>query len=345
MTLIDIFTNKIEEIFSNEDLPEKIAVAVSGGADSLSLAMLLQQFCFQKKIEIFAVTIDHKMRSESSQEAEDLARIMQKQQINHQILSINSTNIPQSNIEAKLRESRYEILYDYCLKNKIKYLFLGHQLDDVAENFLIRLFRGSGLDGLSTMAEFSNFKKIKLVRPLLNIEKGSLKNFLQNENIEWFEDKTNEDEKFLRNKIRNFLTSFDDKSLIQNRIKHATDEISNMRDMFDDLMLDEAKKILEIRRGRGKFYFSINRDALLKCDKKFALKILALAAMEVSGKAYKPRLKDLKNFYLYIIVNSPIKRRDFYGCFIEQGDKQYISLKSQKEQSVLELRTALKKIL
>ncbi len=339
--MINIFTNKIEKLFLGTKLPKKIAIAVSGGADSLALTLLLKEFCVEKKIKLFAITIDHKMRKSSSSEALKLGKILQKEQISHSIISIDAKKIPEKNIEAKLRELRFEELYDFCQKEKIKYLFLGHHLGDVAENFLIRLFRGSGLDGLSTISEISDFKKIKLVRPLLDLEKEDLKNFLRSKKIKWFEDGSNLDEKFLRNKIRNFFETFPEKSLIQSRIKNASDEISRTRDFFDKILLKQAKKILKFNQQN---FCLIDLKKFQKTDEKIALKILALLAMEVSQQNYKPRLKDLKIFYDYLIKNSQIKPRNFYGCTFEQINEKTILAKPQKKLDEFCFRTILTQI-
>lgn len=326
-SLINIFSVKIEEVFSKKKLPKKIAVAVSGGADSLALTLLLHEFCKSKKIKLFAVTIDHKIRKNSAKEAQELGKILAKKKISHKTLQVDHKKIPQKNIEAKLREARYELLHDFCAKNKIEFLFLGHHLGDVAENFLIRLFRGSGLDGLSTMKEISDYKKIKLVRPLLDFEKDDLKKFLVSKKIKWFEDETNDDEKFLRNKIRKFFESFAEKNLIQKRIKNATDEIARMRDLFDDMMLAQAKEMLEFNKMG---YFLIDLKKFQKIEEKIALKILALVLMEVSGEIYKPRLEKLKNFYEHLVKNSEIKPRNFYGCMAKKFDAKRVVIFREK---------------
>jgi tRNA(Ile)-lysidine synthase len=345
MSLISSFLAKIEEIFLNKTLPKTIAVALSGGADSLALTLLLQEFCQrekrEEKIELVAITIDHKMRQGSLDEARQLGELLAKQKISHHILEIPAEKIPQKNIEAKLREVRYELLHGFCSENKIEFLFLGHQLDDVAENFLIRLFRGSGLDGLSPIAEISEFRQIKLVRPLLTFEKDDLKEFLQSRKIVWFEDESNQDERFLRNKIRNFFNSFPEKNLIQKRIKKSADEIAKMRDLFDWKMLSEAAQILEFRANE---FFLIDQKKLCESDENIALKILALVAMEVSGKSYKPRLSDLKKFYQYLLTNSKIKPRGFYGCEVEQYDVARLIVRPREAKGKFELRTVLKSL-
>jgi len=324
--LFNEFSNRVREIFLQKKLPKKIAVAVSGGCDSMALFFMLKEFCEQKNIPLFALTVDHKMRKNSSQEAKNLAKVFKQEKISHQILTIDLHSLPQSNIEAKLREMRYELMYDFCLKNKISYLFLGHQLDDVAENFLIRLFRGSGLDGLSAISQISQYKNLNLVRPLLEFEKDELQEFLKAKKIKWFEDETNSDEKFLRNKIRKFLNNFEEKTVIQKRIKNAADEISMMRDIINENLIKEASKILRFEDS-GAFIIDVKR--FKKLPSKLGLKILAFVLMEVGGKVYKPRLNQLEDFYQHLLLQQ-IKPRNFYGCIARQKAENMIIIEREK---------------
>ena len=345
MTDYSILFFRIKEVFQREiiahNVPKKIAVAVSGGSDSLALTFLLHEFCTANKIKLYAVTVDHKMRANSSAEAKKLAEILAAKKISHQILSIKKSQVPQKNIEANLRELRYKLLEEFCLKNDIKFLFLGHIQGDVAENFIIRLFRGSGLDGLSSIAEISDYKNIKLVRPLLDFSKDDLQEFLRAKKVKWFEDETNEDEKFLRNKIRKFFNSFEEKNLIQGRIKNAANEISKMRDFLDIILLKEAKKILQLQPNGS---FLINHKKFQKIDEKIALKILALVLIEVGGKTYKPRLEKLKNFYQYLQQEN-IKPRNFYNCMVKKFDEKNIIIFAEKFlEQPKSLKTILKRI-
>jgi tRNA(Ile)-lysidine synthase len=339
--VINIFLDRLEKLFSQKDLPKKLAVAVSGGADSLALTLLLNEFCQLKKIELVALTIDHKMRDDSLDEALELGKILKQKAISHKILEINFGEVPQKNIEAALRELRYNMLYEFCLNNEIKFLFLGHHIGDVAENFLIRLFRGSGLDGLSTIAEISDFKKIKLVRPLLEFEKDQLKEFLISQKTHWFEDVSNKNEKFLRNKIRNFFESLPEKNLIQKRIKNASDEISKMRDFFDSLVITKAREILKFS---DEGFCFLNLKKFQETDDKIALKILALISMEISQQNYKPRLKDLKLFYKFLLEGASIKPRNFYGCSVKARDDDWIVFEPQKKCEGFYFRTIFKNL-
>ncbi len=332
--MIDIF-------FKNNFIatPKTIAVAVSGGVDSMALLFLLNEFCQRNKIKLHAITVDHKIRQASTAEAAQLAKILAKHKINHQILTINAAKIPQKNIEMNLREARYELLCSYCTENKIEHLFLGHHAQDIAENFLIRLFRGSQIDGLAAMSEISQRANIKLCRPLLAAQKDELKKFLQSKKIKWFEDETNSDEKFLRNKIRNFLESFSDKNLICERIGKAAQILSETRNQLDEILLEKAKKCLKFielqninsidsgakanaknnaskgfKANINEFAFILNLAEYKKIPPNIAQKILSLVLVEISGDIYKPRLEGLKNFEKNIFALQKTQKKNFYGC-------------------------------
>ncbi len=313
-------TNNIEEVFKNFFIKKQIAVAISGGCDSMALTLALNDFCKENKIKIYALTIDHGLRKNSKNEAKKVGELLKKFDISHKILAIPQKQIPHKNIEANLREIRYEILTNFCKKNHLEFLFVGHHIGDIAENFLIRLFRGSGLDGLSPIQKISEINGVKIIRPFLEISKDELKNYLIAKNIEWFEDETNDDEKFLRNKIRKFLASFDDKNLLEKRIYNASLEISKTRDFFDEIMDGYELEIIEQNADN---LIIINRHKLAGINPAIALKILAKILMKIGEKKYKPRKEKLIRFYEYLIAEGVIKKREFYGCVCEKyGDER-----------------------
>lgn len=305
--------NKLKTFFKNNFTtnPKTIAVAVSGGIDSLALTFLLNEFCVLQKIKLYAITVDHKMRKTSSNEALQLNKLLTKNKISHKILTINSKKIPQKNIEANLREVRYNLLYEYCTSQKIEHLFLAHHQNDAAENFLIRLFRGSQLDGLSKMQEVAEFKNIKLCRPLLTSQKIELEKYLKLHKIKHFEDESNEDEKFLRNKIRKFLASLEESELVQERIVKLSEILDENRQFIDEILLQKAREILFFQEEGA---FLLNLEKYSQTSPKIALKILSLALTEIGGNIYKPRLEGLKNFENEILNLQKGKKKNFYGC-------------------------------
>ena len=279
---------------------QNIAVAVSGGSDSMSLAILLFDFCQQHFINLVAVVVNHNYREISNQEAQKVIQKLQQLNIKNALLHINPSLVPTSNIEQQLRQHRYDLLLDYCNQHNINFLATGHQLDDVAENFLIRLFRGSGLDGLSAMQNIANYQNLILLRPLLDFTKQQLIDFLQEKNIEWFEDETNLDMKFLRNKIRSFLHSFTDYTPIILRINKTSQEINLINQKFNCELLQYSQKILFWQED----YCLLKKSSFTDEKKEILLKILALMLMEIGNKNYKPRKEKLQNYYEYLTKNS-----------------------------------------
>ena len=169
------FYTKFKSIVFKAIKRENFALAVSGGADSLCLAYFAQLYSFEFNSKAHVLIVDHKLRKESSQEALKVKKILLKKKIYCKILKWKG-KIPKSNIQKNARDMRYTLLSNYCMKNKVKYLITAHHGDDQIENFFIRLLRGSGLSGLSSMPEKIKYNKnLKILRPFLKFEKRDLK--------------------------------------------------------------------------------------------------------------------------------------------------------------------------
>ena len=184
-------------------LGKKIAVAVSGGPDSLALTILLQKFSLENSIALKAISIDHGLRKSSKDELQWLASEFKKRKIKHKIIKWKNIK-PNSNILSNARDKRYELLIKECERINIRYLFTGHHLDDQVENVLLRIIRGSGIKGLGSLQEKFNFKKSKvnILRPLLKYPKKSLISYLANEKQKYILDPTNTDNNFDRSRVR-----------------------------------------------------------------------------------------------------------------------------------------------
>ena len=127
---------------------------------------------FNNKIHVLIV--DHKLRKNLLKEALKV-KIYLKKGNKSKILNWKG-KIPKSNIQKNARNIRYSLISNYCLKKNIKYLITAHHGDDQIENFFIRLLRGSGLTGLSSMSinvKYNN--NLKIIRPFLNFKKNDLK--------------------------------------------------------------------------------------------------------------------------------------------------------------------------
>ena len=124
------------------------SVAVSGGSDSLALTYLSKCYSILNNVKVNFYHVDHKLRKESSDEAKKLNFLLKKFDINCKVLKWVGKK-PKSNIQAIARKKRYSLIYKECTKDKVNFIFIAHHLDDLYENFIIRLLRGSGLKGLT----------------------------------------------------------------------------------------------------------------------------------------------------------------------------------------------------
>lgn len=195
----------MEELFAKYQIKDKvIAVGVSGGADSLALVLQAAEELAVFGRKVVALTVDHGLRPTSRMEAEYVAGLMQKHGIEHHILTWTGEK-PATGIEEAARQARYALIAEWCNQNEVNVLLTAHHAKDQAETFLMRLQRGSGLEGLCGIREYSVRDGLVILRPLLGVNPESLRNYLRQRNVVWVEDESNSDTAFLRGKIRRYL--------------------------------------------------------------------------------------------------------------------------------------------
>ena len=182
-------------------MPPRLAVATSGGADSLALCLLAAQWVSSRSGSLTALTVDHGLRPEAMVEARKIGLWLRERRINHRILTWSGSK-PTTGIQQAARQARYQLLSDWCRKNLVLHLLLGHQCDDQAETLLLRLSRGSGFDGLAAMPAIVERDGIRNLRPLLGAPHEALTATLKRFRQPWFEDPSNEDHRFARVRMR-----------------------------------------------------------------------------------------------------------------------------------------------
>ena len=205
------FIKNIEKKYTFEKKPS-VAVAVSGGPDSMSLLFLVNAFIKYKKGKLMALIVDHRIRKNSKEEAKFISTYLDKNNINSQILTANKDKVSKKSMN-EARNNRYNLLTDFCIKNNILHLFIAHHKDDNLETFLNRKIAGSDFYGLKSMSEFSLYNKVCIIRPLLNFSKDALLNYNKKNKIEYINDPSNFNLDYTRPTIRNFLKKSDQKTI------------------------------------------------------------------------------------------------------------------------------------
>ena len=197
------FIKIIEKKYTFEKNP-LVAVAVSGGPDSMSLLFLLHAFVKHKKGNIIALIVNHRIRNNSKEEAKNISNYLNKHNINTQILSADKNKVKKKSMN-EARKNRYNLLTNFCIQNNILHLFIAHHKEDNLETFLNRKIAGSDFYGLKSMSEFSNYNKICIFRPLLNFSKETLLDYNKKNNIKYISDPSNINLDFTRPVIRKFI--------------------------------------------------------------------------------------------------------------------------------------------
>ena len=308
--------SKIFKEFSNSlTSREDLAVAVSGGPDSLALAYLAKCYSIKNKIKIKYFIVDHKLRKESSQEAKKVKNILKKIDVNCEILKWNGKK-PSKNIQAKARDKRYFLLFNECKKNNIKYLLLGHHINDLFENFFIRLVRGSGLKGLVSLSKNTKYKNkdLNILRPLLGIEKNDLLN-ISNKVFNFFvKDPSNINKDYKRTRIRNLLKSLAKEGLDEKKLKLT---INNLKDS-DQSIKFYVNKNLE----NNLFFFKKNNIYILNYNffdqsHEIIFRSLTIIIQKLSKDYYPVRGKSI-NELIKEIDKKSFSKVTLGGCFIER---------------------------
>ena len=304
----------------NQAIPDlersKLIVATSGGSDSLALCFLLKEMISQVNFSFLSIIVDHKLRIESSKEAQEVSKLLNDKGIASKIIEWEGEK-PKSNIQEEARLARYEILTNYCKANNFNYLLTAHQKNDQAENFIIRLEHGSGLYGLSGIQQKTKINQVKVIRPLLNLDKNQLKDFLNSKNIEWVEDPSNENEKYARVKARNFLKS--SPHLIKKLI-NASNNLNNAREAIEFYVDKFFKENVTINDQNAVFDFDIFNQQ----PQEIRFRVLDLILHRVIGIEQKIRGERINNLLHKIILGKDFTASTLGKCLIKRKKNQII---------------------
>ncbi len=291
-----------------------VAVAVSGGGDSIALMRLLADHAKARKLPAPAVlTVDHGLRKDSARDARQVAAWAKQVGLKAHILRWRGAKV-KSGIEAAAREARYRLMGAWLVKHKIATLFVGHTQDDQAETFLLRLARGSGLDGLAAMRAVApwpigGFESLRVHRPLLSLRRDDLRAWLTSLGQDWLDDPMNDDAAFDRVKIRKAQAALAEAGLTPARIAAAAAHLARARaalEVMTGAVLARAAR--PVKEG-----VLLDVRALAAAPREVGLRALAAVLMGVSGRGYRPRFEALERLFDGLATGRPAM---LHGCHI-----------------------------
>jgi tRNA(Ile)-lysidine synthase len=181
-----------------------LAVAVSGGADSMALALLTHAWARARGGYITALHVDHALRPESADEARLTGGRLAALDIPCVVLTWEHETVT-GNVQEEARHARYRLVRAWCRDNAVLHLLTAHHAGDQAETVAMRALRGAGIEGLSAMPLVKFFPECRHIRPLLGATHAELVAVLREKNVAWIEDPSNQNTDFDRIKIRRIL--------------------------------------------------------------------------------------------------------------------------------------------
>jgi tRNA(Ile)-lysidine synthase len=180
---------------------DAIVVGVSGGPDSMALLYVLNELRASLGLKLFVAHLNHGLRRQATREqcyVKETAKELRLPFFTKKI-HIKKTK---GSLEEIAREARLKFLYHIARQTKSCTIALGHHQDDLAETILMRLLRGTGLDGIRSILPARTLQGFKVIRPLLVTNRDDIIKFLNSKKIKSFQDISNRNKKFMRNKIR-----------------------------------------------------------------------------------------------------------------------------------------------
>lgn len=272
-----------------------IAVAVSGGPDSMALIDMLSRWAAQHKpqLTIHALTVDHGLRAESKTEAASITQWLSVYpNVKHIILDWHGEK-PTAAIQENARQARYDLMAQYCADHAIKALMTAHHQDDQAETVLFRLAKGSGLTGLCGMQEaFLYNDNLSILRPLLAIAKQDLIAHCAAHDVPFVHDPSNTNDAFARVRLR------------QSAAILAEEGLSNKRLATTAMRLRRAENALQ-EMTEALWHKSANEDtacivldaqALKSAPDEIALRLIIKSFHKLRpAQTYLPRMEKIEN--------------------------------------------------
>lgn len=268
----------------------RVAAAVSGGADSLALAVLLHDWARARGGAVVALIVDHGLRAGSAAEARRVAAQLAALGLERHVLRWRGPK-PEAGLQAAARAGRYRLLTAWCARHSVLHLALGHHLDDQAETLLLRLGRGSGLDGLAGMAPVVELPALRLLRPLLSVPRTRLEATLRARRLAWIEDPSNRDPVHARVRMRRLAPDLAREGLSAPRLAATAAYLARARTALEEAVSDLlARAATPDPAG----FLWLDPEPFGHAPREVRLRALARALMAVGGAEYAPRLVSLE---------------------------------------------------
>ncbi|MCC7253216.1 tRNA lysidine(34) synthetase TilS [Hyphomicrobium sp.] len=302
--------------------PFKHAVlAVSGGSDSMALMVLAARWVASGQapagLTIEVATVDHGLRASSAREAEWVAERAKALGFKHTTL-VWGGNKPGSALQARAREARYALLVAHARVARPSAVVTAHTADDQAETLIMRLGRGSGLDGLAGMAPSRPLLpdgSVQLVRPLLGLSKAVLVATLKETGGTWLDDPSNERLDFERVRLRAAHDHLSALGLSNDKLALSAARLTRARDALERLTQARLAALVD---DHGGAFASLDRAAWEAEPEDVRVRLVARLLGAFGGQAKPAQLSQVEALVAVLARGRPVAQT-LGGCIVSQG--------------------------
>ncbi|HWT26533.1 MAG TPA: tRNA lysidine(34) synthetase TilS [Mobilitalea sp.] len=242
---------------------DRIVVGVSGGADSVCLLHVMHELTHEYGIQLLVVHINHGIRGrEAKLDADYVKELSDKLGIEYLCFNIDVRDMAEKeglSEEEAGRKARYDAFLEVCKSHKCNKIAIAHNRNDNAETVLFNLFRGSGIKGLTGIDPVrqisTDFGTVTLIRPLHDVERGEIEDFLSKQSIEYRTDQTNLTDDYSRNKIRNQILPYAEREINRNAVTHIAAAANQLKEAEEFIENFVDKRYLSIVEENNHFFY------------------------------------------------------------------------------------------
>lgn len=287
-----------------------LAVAVSGGPDSMALALLAADWARGQGGRVTALTVDHRLRTGSGREARQAGKWLAARGIAHVVL-VRRGAVPASGVQQAARAARYALLEGWCASHGVLHVLLAHQRDDQAETLLLRRAAGSGESGLAAMAGVAERDHVRLLRPLLDVPRTAIASMLARAGQPFVKDPSNLDAAYARGRLRrdDAVATAGGAAALAGAARH----VGRARARRDRAVARLAAHAVEFRPD-GAVVLDLER--LASAPRETAASLLTGVVAAVAGRAFPPRTERRDRLLAALAGGRLASARTLAGCRI-----------------------------
>lgn len=308
---------ELERLFRPLEARSHVALAVSGGPDSVALLRLAAAWNGGPKLSV--LTVDHGLRPDSAAEATQVKAWAAALGLEAHVLTLTGRK-PATSIQAAAREGRYRTMAEWCVNNGAQGIVTAHTLDDQAETLLMRLARGSGVDGLSAMPAETVLYGVSVFRPLLDIPRKRLEEHLDAIGQGYVRDPSNANPAFERVRFRQAQNALNALGLTARALARSAKRLGRARRALDEAAAaTEAYCVCYQPEGHA----VINAAAYLQAPEEMQLRILLRVLAVAGGPAQAPQLAAVERAVAWM-VEAEESARTLGGCRITRRQTSFV---------------------